>query len=220
MVVPTIGCQNCIRVLRTFAMCSRKEGRTPPGVSHFCDSRNSSVSSMFARMYITRADGTAPSANKMRQIASRGIWQARKSNVKTQDNSMPQPCIENTAEIRRPRVTVSEVSATMVAASGYSPPTPMPRRKRHSASCITSDKGPSVQTTHALPKAPKIMRKQVSRKDHFLPSQSPSMPNPSWPATAPASVAAATRLRSAGPMPPSGCVRCRMESTRSMTKRS
>mmetsp|Transcript_48664 Transcript_48664/g.141897 ORF Transcript_48664/g.141897 Transcript_48664/m.141897 type:complete len:205 (-) Transcript_48664:228-842(-) len=203
----------CIQAPRAWAF---NPVGTPP-----CASTYISVSCIFALMKMTAADGTAPRINAILQIYSRGVSKANISNTTRHDSNMPQPCMEKTAAMKRPREPSGAPSAAIVAASGYSPPTPTPRKNRQSASCCTRPKGEAseVQTTHPLNTAPPMIKKHVAKNVPRLPIQSPNTPNTSWPIIAPTKVALATRLLEPTAKPP-GCKRWRMEMTKSMTKRS
>mmetsp|Transcript_76971 Transcript_76971/g.152442 ORF Transcript_76971/g.152442 Transcript_76971/m.152442 type:complete len:126 (+) Transcript_76971:1213-1590(+) len=68
---------------------------------------------------------------KAMSFRSSNVPQVYKNTMPTKGtNKVPTPCMENTRLAKRPRLSPSELSIAMVAASGYTPPTPTPRRRR------------------------------------------------------------------------------------------
>ena len=91
-----------------------------------------------------QSPGTAPRPSRMRHTMSKSspgnIDSSSKANKGA--NSIPKPCMLNTAAVFRPRLAVSDDSEEIVADRGYSPPMPMPRMNRHAASTAKTDNEP------------------------------------------------------------------------------
>jgi hypothetical protein len=82
--------------------------------------------------------------------------------------------MENTSEALRPRALVSEDSEAMVALSGYTPPTPTPRKKRVIVRKAKIDAGSELTgTAKAEARAPRMDIAMVSWSARGLPKQSP-----------------------------------------------
>lgn len=91
------------------------------------------------------------------------------------DSNDPTPCMAKTAAISDPRVAAEDDSDVTVAAKGYSPPTPAPRKNRHKEiwPYIVS-RGVSKQL--AEPKHPTVMSTAVAMNIFLRPTTSANEP--------------------------------------------
>jgi len=79
--------------------------------------------------------GTDPKASEKRHAnPGENPVPKQKRTIKT-DMRAPTPCIANTADMRRPLLEAEDDSDVTVAARGYSPPTPAPRKNLQQAIC-------------------------------------------------------------------------------------
>lgn len=77
--------------------------------------------------------GAAPKARANLQVNSVEHPEARQARMTATETKDPTPCMLNTPAMRVPLRAAEEDSEVTVAAKGYSPPTPAPRKNLQQA---------------------------------------------------------------------------------------